>query len=80
MPRFEPYSAIGIKRVPCARCSKPSHASWNVCADKVGNRTQYRGLCVECDIGLNELAMRYCFGSGREDDIKAYAEKTRSQS
>lgn len=77
MPRFTPYTARGIKRVPCARCGKPSHAWWNVCADKIGSRTQYRGLCLECDIGLNEVAMRYVFGSEREADITAYAQSVR---
>lgn len=73
--RFKPYTAIGIRRVPCARCGKPSHASWNVCADKVGSRTRYRGLCQECDVALNELAMRFVFGLSREDDIAAYRER-----
>ncbi|MBD8556304.1 hypothetical protein IFT84_17490 [Rhizobium sp. CFBP 8762] len=80
MPRLEPYTAAGIKRVPCTRCgSKPGHAQWNVCADKVGGRTQYRALCVDCDIGINALAMRYVFGSGREDDISRYEAATRVQ-
>jgi len=72
MPRFEPYTAIGIKRVPCVRCGNPSHASWNVCADNIGKRIQFRGLCLECDIGLNELAMRYVFGEAKEAEIVAY--------
>lgn len=72
MPRFTPYTEAGIKRVPCARCGKPSHAQWNVCADKVGARTQYRGLCLDCDIGLNVVAMRYVFGKSREADIDRY--------
>lgn len=75
MPRFEPYTATGIKRVPCARCGKPGHASWNICADKVGERTQFRALCVGCDIGMNEVAMRYVFGKAREADLERYAAK-----
>ncbi len=78
MPRFTPYTAAGIRRVPCARCgSKPAHANWNVCADNIGRRTQFRALCVECDIGLNEVAMRFVFGRKRERDLKRYAAKTR---
>ncbi len=75
MPRFKPYSAIGVNRVPCARCARPSHAQWNVCADKINGRTQYRGLCLQCDIGMNELAMRFVFGGTREADIASYAAK-----
>lgn len=75
--RTEPYTAIGIKRVPCAKCGNPSHASWNVCADNVRGKPQYRGLCIDCDIGLNALAMRYVFGTSRESDIEAYANQLR---
>jgi len=77
MPRFEPYTAIGIKRVPCVRCGKPSHASWNICADNVGKRQQYRGLCVGCDIGLNKAAMRFVFGKTRDADLAAYSKLLR---
>ena len=69
--RRKPYTAIGIKRVPCAKCGKPSHAQWHVCAD--GNRP--RGLCKLCDVGLNRLAMRFVFGKSREADITAYRQK-----
>lgn len=74
--RTEPYTAIGIRRVPCARCGKrPSHASWNVCADTIRGRKQFRGICKKCDIGLNAVAMRFMFGDSREVDITAYAKK-----
>jgi hypothetical protein len=54
-PRRKPYTERGIRRVPCARCGKPSKYQWQVCAD--GRR--FRGICATCDIGLNELALRY---------------------
>lgn len=75
--RRAPYTAIGIRRIPCARCGSPSHAQWNVCADNVNGRPLYRGLCKECDIGLNELAMRFVFGNERDADVEAYAERVR---
>jgi hypothetical protein len=78
MPRFEPYTEIGVRRVPCTRCGKPGHASWNICADKVGDRTQYRALCVDCDIELNTMVMRWAFGETREADIAAYAARERA--
>lgn len=70
MPRFEPYSALGIKRVPCTRCGAPSQHQWNICMDKVKSRTQYRGLCLECDIGLNEVAAKFVFGDTPETATK----------
>ena len=79
--RFEPYTVAGIARVECSRlgCDRPAHANWNICADKVGNRTRYRPICVECDIDLNRLAMRFMFGDTREDDLDRYAEKARRE-
>jgi len=76
--RTQPYTALGIRRVPCVRCGSPSHASWNICADRVGGRTRYRALCKECDIGMNEIAMRFVFGADREADLVVYAAKTRA--
>ncbi len=53
--RKKPYTQIGISRIPCKRCGEPSVEQWQICAD--GN--QYRGLCVKCDIALNELVLRF---------------------
>jgi hypothetical protein len=75
VPRHEPYTAIGIKRVPCAMCGGPSYASWNICADNIGGKPVYRGLCAEHDVGMNEVAMRYVFGTSREADLDAYRAK-----
>jgi hypothetical protein len=71
--RKKPYTARGIKRVPCSRhgCGKPGYASWNICSDG----GQMRVFCAECDVGMNELAMRYAFGDTREDDLAAYRAK-----
>lgn len=54
-PRRKPYTAIGIRRIPCFRCSKPSRYQWQICAD--GNR--FRGLCGRCDVALNKLVLRF---------------------
>jgi hypothetical protein len=77
-PRLTPYTAAGIVRIPCARCGKPSRFQWNVCADNVNGRPQFRGLCVDCDIALNRLAMRFVFGRTRDADITAYAKAARA--
>lgn len=63
--RRKPYTAIGIRRVPCARCGEKSHAQWNICAD--GN--QPRGLCRQCDIELNSLVVNFVFGGKRADQL-----------
>lgn len=75
MPRRKPYSSAAIHRVPCVRCGAPSAHQWQVCAD--GNT--YRGTCIDCDIGMNTLVMRYVFGDAAEPKITAYAEKLRRQ-
>jgi len=66
--RRKPYTKIGISRIPCTRCGKPSVTQWQICSD--GN--QYRGLCLKCDIGLNKAVMRFVFGRTREADIERY--------
>ena len=60
-----------ISTEPCARCGNPSQQQWQICADN----NQWRGICDECDVGLNTLVMRYVFGDTREDDIVKYREK-----
>lgn len=52
--RKKPYTEIGIKRLPCARCRKPAEAQWRVCADGL-----WRPICRECDIILNELVLAF---------------------
>lgn len=80
MSRTTPYTEIGIRRVPCARCGKPSRFQWNICADKEhGSRqTLFRGLCIDCDIELNAMVMRWVWGDTREPDIEAYETRARS--
>ena len=67
--RKKPYTARGIRRVPCARCGAPAEHQWQVCAN--GNRWQ--GLCLKCDIGLNRAALRYMRHPHAERLIEAYA-------
>jgi hypothetical protein len=68
--RKQPYTAIGIKRCECIRCGKPAHAAWQICADG----RLYRPLCVECDIALNEMVLKWAGFSDWEEKIKAYRE------
>ena len=71
--RREPYTAIGIRRVPCSRCGEPSAHQWQVCA--IDNR--WLGVCVECDIGLNRVALDFMRVPGAEALVAAYAHKQR---
>ncbi len=53
--RRKPYTKTGIKRVPCARCGKPSFHQWQICA--LDN--QWNGLCLNCDIELNRMVLGF---------------------
>ena len=53
--RREPYTENGINRVSCQRCGKPSVTQWQICA--TGNK--WAGVCIECDIKLNELVVEF---------------------
>lgn len=66
--RRRPYTQIGIRRVPCFRCGKPSRFQWQVCAD--GNR--FRGLCSGCDVALNDLVLRWMGDPDADAKLAAY--------
>lgn len=53
--RRKPYTENDINRVPCQRCGEPSKYQWQICA--TGNK--WMGVCVECDIKLNELVVEF---------------------
>lgn len=72
--RHTPYTAIGITRVPCMRCGKPSVHQWQICAD--GN--QYRGVCLDCDIFINGVVMKLMRVPGWRAKVKAYEKRARA--
>lgn len=53
--RKQPYTAIGISRVPCVRCGAPSFHQWQICA----NAGRFLTVCKHCDIELNRLALEF---------------------
>jgi len=53
--RLKPYTKIGIKRMKCFRCGNKAIFQWQICSD--GN--QYRPICSECDIELNEMVLKW---------------------
>jgi len=69
--RKEPYTAIGIGRIPCFRCGKPAVHQWQICAD---NRL-FRPLCQECDDDLNELVLKWMGFDDWEDKLNNYVQK-----
>ena len=66
--RRTPYTKRGIRRVPCYRCGKPSRFQWQVCAD--GN--QFRGLCEDCDVALNEMVLVWMNDPDVDEKMEAY--------
>ena len=69
--RRKPYTERGIRRVPCVRCGKPSRRQWSVCSLGV----QYMGICVDCDIQLNRLTLKFMKMSDIESIIRSYKRK-----
>jgi hypothetical protein len=70
--RRRPYTASGIRRLPCTRCgAKPSYATWQLCADG----RLHRPFCKACDIKINAKMMRWVWGDRREADLAAYVKK-----
>ena len=53
--RYKPYTEIGIRRVPCFRCGRPSVHQWQICV----LNNEYKGLCSECDVKLNRLVLKF---------------------
>ena len=53
--RLKPYTETGIKRLKCFRCGNKATYQWQICSD--GN--QYRPICKQCDIELNEMVLKW---------------------
>ncbi|MCK8788009.1 hypothetical protein M0638_27000 [Roseomonas sp. NAR14] len=72
--RRKPYTALGIRRVPCFRCGEPSRFQWDICAD--GNTP--RGLCVACDVALNEMVLRWVGDPEADAKMASYRQRVLS--
>lgn len=66
--RTKQYTEIGIKRVPCTRCGKPSVYQWQICA----NGRRFTGACAECDVALNEMVLEFMRIPGRKVLLERY--------
>jgi len=69
--RKEPYTEIGLKRLPCARCGDPAFSQWQSCAD--GNL--WRPICKQCDIELNLLVLVFMEDPDIDEKITKYRER-----
>ncbi len=68
--RKRPYTEVGIKRLPCARCGEPAHMQWNACADGL-----YRPICKKCDVALNSLVLTFMRDPDTVSKMKQYREE-----
>lgn len=69
--RRKPYTARGIRRLPCFRCGRPASHQWTICAD--GNLQ--RPVCDDCDIDLNRLVLEWAGDPEAAEKIERYKEK-----
>jgi len=69
--RRKPYTSIGIKRIPCKKCGKPSVYQWSSCS--LGN--SYFGVCADCDIRLNNLLLVFFDIDNRVELIDSYRKR-----
>lgn len=69
--RRKPYTAAGIRRLPCFRCGRPACHQWQVCAD---NRL-FRPLCLQCDHDLNEITLFWMGDPDAGAKVAAYRKR-----
>lgn len=69
--RKKPYTETGIRRLKCFRCGARAQFQWSICADL----NQYRPICLECDVALNELVLEFMGFENREKMIEDYKNK-----
>lgn len=68
--RKKPYTGIGIKRLPCAKCGEPATQQWNACADGL-----WRPICKKCDIMLNGIVLTFMNDPDVDAKMKRYQKK-----
>jgi len=66
--RKKPYTQIGIERLPCFRCGTKSTHQWQICADQ----NLFRPVCIECDIALNRLVLKFMGFKNIDEMIENY--------
>ena len=71
--RNKPYTVEEIKRKKCVRCGKQAHGTWQACSDK----RKYRPLCLDCDIKLNKMVLKWMGFTDWESKIQSYENEVR---
>lgn len=69
-----PYTEVGIKRVPCIKCGKPSKYQWSICS----NNNRSLAICTDCDIELNRIFLDFANFSNKDELLQAYAESKKN--
>ena len=71
--RRRPYTETGIRRLKCSRvgCENRAVHQWNICAD----RNRYRPLCLDCDMAINEMVLRFMGWPDVEQKLAAYRKR-----
>ena len=69
--RTKPYTQIGIKRLKCFRCNNKASFQWNICSDN----NLFRPICLDCDIELNELVLKFMNFTDWKEKIEKYRRK-----
>lgn len=67
--RSQPYTEIGIRRLPCFRCGGRAEYQWQVCADG----RLYRVLCARCDVELNRIVLEWMGDPDAKTKVDKYA-------
>ncbi len=73
--RRKPYTEVGVRRKSCSRCGKPASTQWQCCA----NESRWSPLCAQCDVRLNEIAVRFMRLLGAETLLRRYSTKLLSK-
>lgn len=69
--RRKPYTEIGISRLKCFRCGGKPSQQWNICSDN----NVYRPICLDCDILLNEVVLKWMGFKDHQKKMKVYKNK-----
>lgn len=73
--RSKPYTQTGVRRLKCIRCGAKAETQWQICAD--GN--QYRPICKDCDIALNEMVLKFMGFSNANELMDVYRRKMKKE-
>lgn len=73
MPRRQPYTEIGIRRLKCFRagCDNRATTQWQICADD----RVFRPVCWPCDVELNRIVLEWAGFPDTGAKIARYCER-----